>query len=105
MNNPKVYLTVFFTTCLILYALLKLSPRQDNTSFQAEVVSQTLTQSLDGHRRYLQVMTERGERHLIQSDPLIDCPKGSTVLVALDSNLFADTESLKFVRCLTTSIE
>jgi hypothetical protein len=105
MNNPKTYLTVFALCCLVLWGLLKLSPSQKDNTFQAQVVSQTTTQSLDGHRRYLQIETPDEELHLIQSDPLIDCPENSTATIAIESHLFSNRTSFKFVRCIPPTIK
>lgn len=105
MNNPKIYLAVFALSCLILFGLLKFSPSQKVTRLQAQVVSQTTTQSLDGHRRYLQIKTTDDALHLIQSDPLIDCPENSTVTVATEKHLFSNSPSFKFVRCVPPTIK
>lgn len=105
MNNPKIYLAVFAVSCLVLFGLIKLFPSKQAENFKSVVLAQTLTQSLDGHRRYIQIETEAPDALLVQIDPLIDCPQGSTVEVSKQSNLLSDTYTYKLVKCYLPPIE
>ncbi|WP_225874479.1 hypothetical protein [Vibrio atypicus] len=99
LNNPKIFLTAFAVSCLTLLLMLYLQPEASIKRFTATVTSQTLTQSLDGHRRYLNVVTEDGEPLLIQSDPKLDCPKQSQVLIEQENNSFTKVNSYQVIKC------
>ncbi|GAK84887.1 hypothetical protein JCM19238_2467 [Vibrio ponticus] len=99
MNNPKIFLIAFFIACLMLVSLLLLTPKQTTQTLQATVISQTLTQSLDGHRRYLNVITPDQRTLLISSPASIDCPQGSDVEVDVESTLFQSEETYRFKTC------
>ena len=99
MSNPKIYLTTLFTSLLVLILLLYFqSPNRSDTQV-GFVVSQTVTQSLDGHRRYLSVRTQTNELILIQSPVNANCPKGYRVTFKEEQGLTQEIISYKFVSC------
>ncbi|MFM2586736.1 hypothetical protein [Vibrio sp. TBV020] len=102
MNSPKVFIAAFCFTALILLTLLKLFPATQSTKIEGTVVNQTLTQSLDGHRRFLNITTSNNQGILIQTDPKVDCPKGSKVTIKQESGLISSVSSYQLVKCLPT---
>ncbi|WP_282176092.1 hypothetical protein [Vibrio nereis] len=99
MSNPKIYLTTLFTSLLVLILQLYFqSPNRSDTQV-GFVVSQTVTQSLDGHRRYLSVRTQTNELILIQSPVNANCPKGYRVTFKEEQGLTQEIISYKFVSC------
>ncbi|KOO15956.1 hypothetical protein AKJ18_07350 [Vibrio xuii] len=99
MNNPKTYFIVLLLCSLLVLVILWLKPDTKPELFQARVVSQTLTQSLDGHRRYLNVITDNNQSLLLQSDPKLDCPKDSHITIQQDQSFFSDHVSYTVIKC------
>ncbi|WP_194437129.1 hypothetical protein [Vibrio fluminensis] len=99
MNNPKIFLIAFLFACLMLTSVLLLKPKQTTQTIQATVTSQTLTQSLDGHRRYLNVITSEQSSMLVTSPAQTDCPQGSTVELDVESTLLQRDKSYRFKAC------
>ncbi|WP_244896794.1 hypothetical protein [Vibrio panuliri] len=99
MNNPKIFLIAFAIACSLLAGLLLLKPNESPRTVEARVVSQTLTQSLDGHRRYLNVVTQDNQALLITSPAQTDCPKGSIVLLEAETTLIQQQTNYRFQTC------
>lgn len=99
MNNPKIYLIALFTCSLLLAFVLWLKPQPQAELINAKVISQTLTQSLDGHRRYLNVVTDQNHTILVQLDAKVDCPKDSQVTIQQEQSLFSDVLSYTVIKC------
>ncbi|MBA5764424.1 hypothetical protein H2O73_18875 [Vibrio sp. 404] len=99
MNNPRIFIVAFFIACLILAITLWLLSSQSPVTIQGTVISQTLTQSLDGHRRYLNVMTDDNQTLLITSPATVECPKGSRISLELESTLFQQQSRYRFKAC------
>lgn len=100
MNSPKIFIAAFCFVSLILIALLSVTPDTQSSQIQGVVLNQTLTQSLDGHRRFINIITSDEEELLIQADPKVDCPKGSNVTVKQESGLIGGIDSYQLVKCL-----
>lgn len=100
MNSPKVFIAAFCFATLILVALLAFKPTTEQTLINGVVVSQTLTQSLDGHRKFINIITSENQKLLIQADPKTDCPKGSNITVKLESGLISGIDSYQLVKCI-----
>ncbi|WP_117234158.1 hypothetical protein [Vibrio maerlii] len=99
MNNPKTLIAAFIVACILLYTVLKLFQSESNETVTATVVSQTLTQSLDGHRRYLNIKTSDGEIALLTIPPSQDCPEGSQVKLSKQSYQATDKPTMRFISC------
>ena len=99
MNSPKYYLATLTLACVLL-ALLLGKKMPNNERFEGIVVSQTLTQSLDGHRLFLNIKTKQQQLVLIQVDPKTDCPDGSDVYIVQKQSLFSDIVTYKLVQCI-----
>ncbi len=99
MNNPKIYLIALLLCSLLLVVVLWFQPQPKAELIKATVLSQTLTQSLDGHRRYLNVVTEHNQSLLVQSDAKIDCPKDSRVTIQQEQSVFSDVISYTVIKC------
>lgn len=100
MNSPKVFLAALFICAVLLYTATSLIGDHASTTINATVNSQTLTQSLDGHRRYLNVITEHQQQLLIQAPANIDCPEKSQVVIKEQPALLSDVKSYQLIRCL-----
>ena len=68
---------------------------------QAKVISNTLTQSLDGHRRYLTVQTEDDQVFRVSIAPTTDCPIDSVVALDTLNNQITGQSSYQFIHCRT----
>lgn len=68
---------------------------------QAKVISNTLTQSLDGHRRYLTVQTEDNQVFRVSIAPTTDCPIDSVVALDTLNNQITGQSSYQFIHCRT----
>ncbi|WP_299692777.1 hypothetical protein [uncultured Vibrio sp.] len=68
---------------------------------QAKVIANTLTQSLDGHRRYLTVQTEDNKVFRISITPTTDCPVDSVVALDTLVNQITGQSSYQFIHCRT----
>ncbi|KPL95878.1 hypothetical protein [Vibrio splendidus] len=66
---------------------------------QAKVISNTLTQSLDGHRRYLTVETQDNEIFRVSIPPTTDCPLDSVVALDTLNNQITEQSSYQFIHC------
>ncbi|WP_085319145.1 hypothetical protein [Vibrio harveyi] len=58
MDNPKTYILAFVSAIVLLCLALWLTSSEEKQLITAEVISNTLTQSLDGQRRYLTVESD-----------------------------------------------
>ncbi|WP_216607603.1 hypothetical protein [Vibrio tubiashii] len=99
MNNPKIFLAALFTLTLVLALLLFLLPSEQNTSIKGVVVSQTVTQSLDGQRRYLNVQLDTGNTVLVTAPAASTCPEGSSIVLQEEPNKFGKSSSYRFSSC------
>lgn len=100
MNSPKIFIAAFCFVTLILVALLAFKPKTEHTLINGVVVSQTLTQSLDGHRKFINIVISDNQELLIQADPKTDCPKGSNITVKQESGLISGIDSHQLVKCI-----
>lgn len=100
MNNPKIFVAAFVVSCIILFVLLKLAPSSQPETIDGVVTNQTLTQSLDGHRLFLNVTTSEQQELLVQADPKMKCPTGSKVVIEQESAFISDLHSYQLVECL-----
>ncbi|MEZ8191575.1 hypothetical protein [Vibrio sp. 1F279] len=66
---------------------------------EARVISNTLTQSLDGHRRYLTVETQDNEIFRVSIPPTTDCPIDSIVVLDTLNNQITRQSSYQFIHC------
>lgn len=100
MKQLKIGLIILMCGAGLLLALAYF-PMTSETGqrIQAKVISNTLTQSLDGHRRYLTVQTQDHQVFRISIAPTIDCPIDSTVALDTLSNQITGLNSYQFVRC------
>ena len=77
------------------------------TRIEATVISNTLTQSLDGHRRYLTVemvndpLIEGTKTDILRVSipPTTDCPIDSIVVLDTLTNQITEQNSYQFIHC------
>ncbi|MBW3698488.1 hypothetical protein EK599_22685 [Vibrio sp. T187] len=86
---------------VIILVLLNRYPLTYPTGKQvtALVMSNTLTQSLDGHRRYLTLEMGANEIFRLSVAPVQDCPVGSTVELEENESLLSSQKNYRFIRC------
>ncbi len=100
MNHPKGFISTLLLGALALYVLTWLMRDRPSTEVRAIVDSQTVTQSLDGNRRFLNVTTESQQQLLIQVPANIDCPHLSQVIIQQQQTLLSDSMSYQLIRCV-----
>lgn len=98
LDSPKTYIFVFAGTVLLLVLVLWFTSSEKTQTVTATVISNTLTQSLDGQRRYLTIdLPEQGQAP-ISVPATVDCPAGSTAIFnQTTSSLFE--QPLTFLKC------
>ncbi|WP_052772070.1 hypothetical protein [Vibrio mexicanus] len=117
MNNPKIYISALLASMAFLYLLLQYMPDQRNGfEYRGKVISNTLTQSLDGHRRYLTVYLIQDQldiqqgaaevKHIyrVSVPPTEDCPAGSTAIISTQSISVDEASHFRLVKCFETAI-
>ncbi|CAK1694713.1 conserved hypothetical protein [Vibrio crassostreae] len=102
MKQLKIGLFILMCGVGVLLALTYF-PLTSETGqrIQAKVISNTLTQSLDGHRRYLTVQTEDDQVFRVSIPPTTDCPLDSVVALDTLNNQIAAQSSYQFIHCRT----
>ncbi|WP_394251461.1 hypothetical protein [Vibrio profundi] len=102
MKQLKLGVLLLFVGASILW-LLDRFPLTSSTGNQvsATVISNTLTQSLDGHRRYLTLESDLKASFRLGIDPKIDCPVGSIVYLETIDSILSSQTSFRFIRCVT----
>ncbi|MCG9727089.1 hypothetical protein [Vibrio brasiliensis] len=103
MNNPKVFLTAMLLLCLIFAATVLFLPAASSSTVTGTVVSQTLTQSLDGHRRYLSVSLSDGDTALVTAPATSNCPQGSSISLIKEKGIFGSQSHYRFDSCRANS--
>ncbi len=99
MNQPKRYLAVFALACVLLVFLLMLSPKRTPQTVSGKLLAQTLTQSLDGHRRYLNVQLSDGQTILVNAPPTTDCAEDADVVLIAERNAMSSEHFYRFKSC------
>ncbi|KIN12662.1 hypothetical protein QTO01_17105 [Vibrio mytili] len=77
MDNPKTYILVFACLSAMLLLLLLIPPSTEKT-VSATVISNTLTQSLDGQRRYLTIDAVTTGQQRVSVPISVSCSEGAT---------------------------
>ncbi|MEZ8066068.1 hypothetical protein [Vibrio sp. FF145] len=93
---------------LLCLTYFPMAPSTGKTT-EATVISNTLTQSLDGHRRYLTVEMVNDEFSegtktgifRVTIPPTTDCPIDSIVTLDTLTNQITKQNSYQFIRCRT----
>ncbi|MCC2521414.1 hypothetical protein [Vibrio coralliilyticus] len=101
MNNPKIFLAALLLLSLVLLGLIALNKPKQTTKVQALVLTQTLTQSLDGNRRFLNIEFSDGDQTMISIPPQTECPPNSIVELYKKSSLFSDAIGYRYIQCNT----
>ncbi|ANP78020.1 hypothetical protein AB4559_16425 [Vibrio sp. 10N.222.51.C8] len=100
MKQLKIGLFILMCGVGVLVALAYF-PLTSETGqrIQAKVISNTLTQSLDGHRRYLTVQTKDNDVFRLSIAPTTDCPIDSVVALDTLNNQITGQSSYQFIHC------
>ncbi|MGY0615404.1 hypothetical protein [Vibrio sp. FJH11] len=97
MDNPKTYIVVLISLfALLIFIWLNTSNTEKTVT--ATVISNTLTQSLDGQRRYLTVDSPTIGQQRVSVSTTVSCPVGSTVTLSQTTGTTIE-HSLSFVSC------
>ena len=100
MKQLKIGLFILMCGVGVLVALTHFPlTSQTGQRIEAKVISNTLTQSLDGHRRYLTVQTQDNSVFRVSIAPTTDCPIDSVVSLDTLSNQITGQSSYQFILC------
>lgn len=101
MKQLKFAFVVLGAGILVLVALIQLTaPTSDPIQKRAIVMANTLTQSLDGHRRYLTLKLDGEPSFRLSVPATLDCPIDSVVIVDALLNQTTGQQSYKYQRCI-----
>lgn len=81
MSSAKKLTILLLLLTLVLVALVSLRPARTQTTLQVRLIDNTLTQSLDGQRRYLLIESEDTGKQLISVSPTTECHVGDVIAV------------------------
>lgn len=81
MSSAKKLTILLLLLTLLLVAMLALRPERTQIELQVHLIDNTLTQSLDGQRRYLLVESKETGKQLINVPPTTDCQVGEVITV------------------------
>ena len=98
LDNPKTFILVFVAAIVALCLALWLTSSDETQTITATVISNTLTQSLDGQRRYLTIESEESgiKRVAVPTSP--HCPKGSLATFSQPTDSLFE-QPLTFLSC------
>lgn len=100
MDKPIVFLSIFVAMGIILLGLLILTPKQQ-TQLSVNIIDTSLTQSLDGQRRFVTVTLKDHEpdKNLVLSVPNhIDCSNSKQATIGIKKDLF-NRSNYQFISC------
>ncbi|MBR9872797.1 MAG: hypothetical protein GYB23_00870 [Vibrionaceae bacterium] len=97
MDNPQKYILVLISLIVVLLLLWLSAPNTQRT-VTATVISNTLTQSLDGQRRYLTINSPETGQQRVSVPTSVLCPVGSTVTLSQTTETTIE-QPFSFVRC------
>ncbi|MEZ8824343.1 hypothetical protein AB6E04_08265 [Vibrio amylolyticus] len=63
-------------------------------------MSNTLTQSIDGHRRFLTVSIDGKEPIILTVSPVVDCKIGRFALISPTNTLLSEKKQYQYLSCL-----
>lgn len=95
ISGVTLALGLIFLVCFTYFPIT----RSTGTTVQATVIANTLTQSLDGHRRYLTVAIDSVSSLRVSVPSTVDCPIGSTVELNQQSSRLTKQINYQFIRC------
>ncbi|AUI88428.1 hypothetical protein BS333_19060 [Vibrio azureus] len=98
MNTPKKYLSAFLFTVIIAGLLFYYASLGKSTPISAFVINNTLTQSLDGQRRYLTVHFESIGQRRVLVPVTANCPESFLVTFSQVRRPFIEP-SFTFLHC------
>lgn len=102
MKQLKLACVILGLGVVVLVALIQLTTPSSNTvEKRAIVMANTLTQSLDGHRRYLTLKLDDEPSFRLSVPATIECPVDSIVIVDALLNQSTGQQSYKYQRCIT----
>ncbi|MDV6252817.1 hypothetical protein [Vibrio sp. EA2] len=97
MDNPKHYILVLVSLVALLLVLWLNASKTEKT-VTAKVISNTLTKSLDGQRRYLTINSPETGQQRVSVPASASCPVGSTVTLSRATETTIE-QSFSFVSC------
>ena len=102
MKQIKLAFVILGLGVVVLVALIQLTaPSSVPVEKRAIVMANTLTQSLDGHRRYLTLKLDDEPSFRLSVPATIECPVDSIVIVNALLNQSTGQQSYKYQRCIT----
>ncbi|WP_434998753.1 hypothetical protein ACRZ5S_19395 [Vibrio scophthalmi] len=73
MDNPKYFLAALLAALMLLLALLWFNSDSNSQVTTVPIIESTLTQSLDGQRRFLTLDLGEGNTHVISAPISVQC--------------------------------
>ncbi|WP_083796314.1 hypothetical protein [Vibrio sp. AND4] len=98
MDNPKTFILVFVSALIALCLTLWLTSSGKTQTISAEVISNTLTLSLDGQRRYLTIKSGEIGTKRVAVPASVSCPEGARATFSQVTNSLFE-QSLIFLNC------
>ncbi len=98
LDNPKTYIFVFSGTILLLVLVLWLTSSEKTQTVTTTVISNTLTQSLDGQRRYLTIDLPEQDQAPISVPATVNCQVGSLATFSQTTDSLFE-QQLTFLKC------
>ncbi len=81
MSSAKKLTLILLLLTFLLIAMLVLRPKSTKSQIQVELIENTLTQSLDGQRRYFLINSAITGKQLMLVTPTADCQTGTNITI------------------------
>ncbi|KII75969.1 hypothetical protein [Vibrio renipiscarius] len=98
MDNPKYYVAALLAALMLLLALLLLRSNNNSQVTHVPIIESTLTQSLDGQRRFLTLDMGKGQTHVLSAPTSAQCSPRSQAQIEQTTDLFGRTR-YHFISC------
>ncbi len=98
MSSAKKLTLILLLLTLLLIAMLVLRPSSTKRHIQVELLENTLTQSLDGQRRYFLISSAITGKVLMLVTPTADCQTGTNITIEQNTVQEQETE-YRFISC------
>ncbi|EGU33914.1 hypothetical protein VII00023_17314 [Vibrio ichthyoenteri ATCC 700023] len=98
MDNPKYYVMALLASLVLLLGLLLLHKNSTTQVLTAQVLESTLTQSLDGQRRFLTLDIGAEEPVVIPAPTNVQCSPQETAKIERVTKSFG-RQSYHFISC------
>jgi len=98
MSSAKKLTIILLLLTLLLIAIVVIKPTGTKHHIQVQLLENTLTQSLDGHRRYFLIDSQMTGKQLIAVPPTTQC-QNSSVITIEQSARQGEPPHYRFISC------